>query len=114
MAGESFPLDLDLVERIEIIRGPGASMYGGNALFGVINLITRSGEGIGRAELAADVGSQDAVRLRASTGGQSGELNWLVSASGFANQGGRYEFPDVAPGDSRMPGQACFELYTLK
>lgn len=98
MAGESFPLDLDLVERIEIIRGPGASMYGGNALFGVINLITRSGESIGRAELAADVGSQNAVRLRASTGGQSGELNWLVSASGFADQGGRYEFPDVAPG----------------
>ncbi len=98
LAGESFPLDLDLVERIEIIRGPGASIYGGNALFGVINLITRSGESVGRAELAADVGSQQARRLRASTGGQNGQVSWLVSASGFRSDGGRYAFPDVAPG----------------
>ena len=98
MAGESFPLDLDLVERIEIVRGPGASIYGGNALFGVINLITRSGDSMGRAELAADVGSQQAGRLRASTGGKSDGMNWLVSASRFSTPGGRYEFADVAPG----------------
>lgn len=98
MAGESFPLDLDLVERIEIVRGPGATIYGGNALFGVVNLVTRSGEGVGAAELSADIGSQQARRFRASTGGERGELSWLISASGYRSDGGRYEFPDIAAG----------------
>lgn len=98
LAGESFPLDLDLVERIEIVRGPGATIYGGNALFGVVNLVTRSGKSVGPAELAVDVGSQQARRLRASTGGEHGELSWLVSASGYRSDGDRYEFPDIAAG----------------
>lgn len=104
MAGESFPLDLDLVERIEIIRGPGAAMYGGNSMFGVINLITRTGESVGRAELAAEAGSKDSYRLRASTGGRSGEMEWLVSASGFDSDGDRYVFPDIAPGQRSPSG----------
>ena len=104
MAGESFPLDLDLIERIEIIRGPGATIYGGNALFGVINLVTRQGDRVGRAELAAELGSQNAHRLRASTGGKSGDVEWLVSASGYRSDGGRYAFPDVAPGRQSPSG----------
>src|SRR5947208_13903111 len=41
--GTEFPLDVDLIERVEIIRGPGSSLYGNNAFFGVINVITRKG-----------------------------------------------------------------------
>ncbi len=41
--GRNFPVDLDLVERIEFIPGPGGAVYGQNAMFGVINVITRSG-----------------------------------------------------------------------
>lgn len=40
IAGE-FPLDIDLIERVEFIPGQGSSVYGGNALFGVVNVITR-------------------------------------------------------------------------
>ena len=41
--GRSFPLDLDLMDHIEVVRGPGSSLFGTNAIFGVINVITRSG-----------------------------------------------------------------------
>src|SRR6185295_17341458 len=39
--GREFPLDVDLIERIEFIPGPGGAVYGQNAMFGVVNVITR-------------------------------------------------------------------------
>ena len=59
----SFPddllgVDLENVERIEIVRGPSSSLYGSNAFFGVVNVVTRSG---------ADA---PGLLVHASTGGQ--------------------------------------------
>jgi outer membrane receptor protein involved in Fe transport len=51
--GRNFPLDLDLIERIEFIPGPGGAVYGQNAMFGVVNVITRTGAAVDGAELAA-------------------------------------------------------------
>src|SRR5205085_2781309 len=51
--GRELPLDMDLVERIEFIPGPGGAVYGQNAMFGVVNVITRKGEDVHGAELAA-------------------------------------------------------------
>lgn len=41
---DSFPLNLTDISRIEVIRGPGSSLYGANAFSGVINIITKSPE----------------------------------------------------------------------
>jgi outer membrane cobalamin receptor len=41
--GNKFPVDQ--IERIEIIRGPGSSIYGGTAEYGVVNIITRGSSG---------------------------------------------------------------------
>ena len=40
------PIDLTSLERIEVVRGPGSALYGTGAVFGVINLVTRSGAAI--------------------------------------------------------------------
>lgn len=47
------------VERIEYIRGARASIYGSDAITGVINIITRGQKGDNRHKFAAGVGSQD-------------------------------------------------------
>lgn len=36
-----FPIPTDAIDRIEIIRGPGSAIYGGNAIYGVVNIITK-------------------------------------------------------------------------
>jgi iron complex outermembrane receptor protein len=52
MTGTEGWLDMSAVERIEYIPGPGSALYGSNAMFGVINIITRQGEAPEMAEVA--------------------------------------------------------------
>lgn len=40
--GADLPLDLNVVERIEIVQGPGSALYGTGAMFGVINVVTKT------------------------------------------------------------------------
>lgn len=43
LLGNEFGIDLEAVERIEVVRGPGSALYGGNALFAVVNVVTATG-----------------------------------------------------------------------
>jgi iron complex outermembrane receptor protein len=64
----SFLLDLDLVDRVEVIRGPSAVLYGNNAFFGVINVITRTGAQLNGFEVSSGYGSFDSYKERVSYG----------------------------------------------
>jgi outer membrane receptor protein involved in Fe transport len=65
--GAEFPLDLELVERIEFVPGPGSSIYGSNAFFGVINVVTRKPADLPGTRAAIEAGSYGARKVAAST-----------------------------------------------
>lgn len=44
LLGTEFPVDVDLIERVEFVPGSGSAIYGNNAFFGVINVITKTGK----------------------------------------------------------------------
>jgi iron complex outermembrane receptor protein len=61
-------IGVDLIDRIEIIRGPSSSLYGTNAFLGVINVITKRGRDVRGTELSAGIGSYGTRRARATYG----------------------------------------------
>jgi len=101
-------LDVDLIERVEIIRGPGSSLYGSNALFAVVNIITRRGRELKSAELSAEAGYYDTYKGRTTYGDryQNG-LEMLVSATGYNSSGQRsLYFKELDPAFSSDPRAA--------
>jgi iron complex outermembrane receptor protein len=66
--GYEFLVDVDLIERVEIIRGPGHTLYGANAMMGVINVITRRGKDMNGVEVSGTTGSFDTYQGRLSYG----------------------------------------------
>src|ERR1035437_6459282 len=66
--GTDFILDIDLIDRVEIIRGPGSVLYGNNAFFGVINVITRQAKQVNGVEVSSEYGSFDTYKARATFG----------------------------------------------
>lgn len=67
-SAEAFPLDIDVIERVEVVRGPGSSLYGSNAVFGVINVITKRGRDLQGGNIKASYGSFDAYKTNLSYG----------------------------------------------
>jgi len=93
--GWELPVDIDLVDRIEVIKGPGSSIYGSNALLAVVNIITKSGrEDIG-TEIQGQVGDGKAVRGRMTFGKDLGnDRHVLISASGLDSPGSELYFSE--------------------
>lgn len=88
-------LDLSLLGRAEVLRGPASALYGGNAIGGVIQFETEepSAVPIGQ-ELGVIVGSDGLLRLHSTTGGQSGRASYLFNAARLTYDGYR-EFNDA-------------------
>lgn len=87
-AWESLPLDQ--IDRIEILRGPAAAVYGSDAIHGVIQLFTRRGAGPATPSLRVGAGSQGLRDVQASVRGSAGDqaaLDYAISVSAQTRDG---------------------------
>jgi iron complex outermembrane receptor protein len=66
--GSELGIDAAMFERVEIIRGPASSLYGTNALFAIVNVITRTGASLNGASLDVDAGTLGTGLVRGSAG----------------------------------------------
>ena len=85
--GTEFPLDIDLIERIEIIRGPVSSLYGANAFFGIVNVITRKGRDLRGLEISSQAASFNTYQGRLSYGHRLPQAEFLVSGTFYGSRG---------------------------
>jgi len=86
--GTEFPVDVDLIERIEVIRGPSSSLYGTNAFFGVVNVITREPGHLQGVQFSGAVGGFQTSNGRVSFGKEyRNGLGVLLSGSAMRSEG---------------------------
>jgi outer membrane receptor for ferrienterochelin and colicins len=94
MMGNEFLVDVDMIERVEIILGPSSSLYGANAFFAVINVITRTSEQVKDWELSFQTGSFGTYEGRDTYGHQFHGLGVLLSGTFYDSQGQTLFFPE--------------------
>ena len=110
-------VNVDLIQRVEFSAGPGSAVYGANAFFGVINVITKNGEDVGGVQVSADYGSENSRRARVSAGDTfENGIDALISASYFKRDGDDIyyaEFDDPATNNGIAVGLDYHEAQNL-
>ncbi len=93
--GTESALDMSTVDRVEIIRGAASSLYGTNAFYAVVNVITLSGRALQGGQVQADAGTFGAYRARGVYGqkARSG-VEWLVAGGYYRTSGPDLYFPE--------------------
>lgn len=95
LLGTELGLDLDMLERIEIVRGPGSALYGTSALFAVVNLVTQKGKAIDGLTVTARAGSYGKLRAAGQFGKEfANGADILVAAVGADIKGQDLYFPE--------------------
>lgn len=90
-------LMLDNIERIEIVRGNVSSLYGSEAIGGVIQLFTKRGQGASGVNASAGLGSQGTQRMSAGFSGAVNDTAVSISAARLKTDGRSAINPALAP-----------------
>lgn len=80
-------IPLSQIERIEILRGPASSLYGADAIGGVIQIFTKHGDGSPRVTAFAGYGSYQTKRAEAGISGSIENTRYSLNASALDTQG---------------------------
>ncbi|MBZ5563403.1 MAG: TonB-dependent receptor plug domain-containing protein, partial [Acidobacteriia bacterium] len=88
LIGTEFPVDVDLIERIEVIRGPNSSLYFANAFLGVVNVITRPAPTSGGPEFSGELASYGTWKGRVTYANRfPSRLETFLSATYYDSRG---------------------------
>ncbi|MBE0551919.1 MAG: TonB-dependent receptor, partial [Ignavibacterium sp.] len=80
-------LPIDNIERIEVLRGPQSTLYGSDALAGVINIISKKGNGAPKFSLLTEGGSYNSYKAQLGINGSLQKLNYSVALSRTGSDG---------------------------
>lgn len=106
-------LTVDAVERVEIVRGPASVVHGSDAVSGVIQIFTRTGEGTANLQGSLRGGTHGSLDWSGDVSGGNEEIGYSFSLSGFETDGMREQNNDyrnfVANGRVRLRPDARTE-----
>lgn len=74
-------IPLEQIDRIEVLRGPAAAIYGSDAVSGVVQLFTKRGQGPAKPSASVSLGSYGTARLQAGISGAANAFDYSLSAS---------------------------------
>jgi iron complex outermembrane recepter protein len=97
---DSLDLVMEDIDRIEVIRGPGGSLWGSNAVNGTVNIITRSSQATQGALISEESGSDTPVSLTARYGGQAGKIGTYRIFSKYTDRFGNQDATGHWAGDA--------------
>ena len=80
-------ISLDAIERIEIVRGPQSTLHGADAIGGVVNIITKKGQGPPSGTVRLEGGSFETYREQTTLSGSWKAFSYTVSASHYDTRG---------------------------
>jgi iron complex outermembrane receptor protein len=98
---------LEDVERIEIVRGPGGTLWGANAVNGIVNIVTKSARDTTGRYAGLSVGTEDRAIAEARVGGRLGARAHGRVYAKYADRDAAFH-PDGADFDDWRMGQAGF------
>ena len=75
------------VERIEIIKGPQSTLYGSEAMDGVVNIITRKGAGEPKADFSIEGGSFSTLKANGTASGATDRTDYRLTAAFYESDG---------------------------
>ena len=90
----TLPVNLDDIERIEVLRGSNSASYGANAFLGMVNIITRAASQSRGSYASLGTGTTGVRDASARLGGGGSGIDWRVSAGSRRDQGLRGAFDD--------------------
>ncbi|MEP7298140.1 MAG: TonB-dependent receptor [Burkholderiales bacterium] len=80
-------LGLSQIDRIEVLRGPASSLYGADAVGGVVQIFTRRGEGEPRVTARAAIGGYHSYELATGISGAQGGFDYAASLGRESSRG---------------------------
>ena len=80
-------IPLDAIDRIEIVRGPQSTLHGADAIGGVVNIITKKGEGPPSGAVRVEAGTFETYREQAAISGSWRDFSYMLSGSHYDTRG---------------------------